>query len=372
MARVRLMDAPEDYRRLGVAPGTVQPREDRRRSEIGVGNWEWWYFDAVLDDGTHVVVQFFTKGLGVPDDGLDHPSATVKLTLPDGTFLERRDDRPVEETSWGAEGADDAEGADVRIGPHVFSGDLDTYRIKVELIDGVGVDLQVTSWARAFRPGTAYFAFDGRAAGGIDYFTWLCAVPRAEVTGTVTIDGITATVQGAGYHDHQWGTTNYLTLWNHWLWARQAWDDYSILLFDLVSSSYHGFERFPVCFVQDAAGDPILENTRGAIGFELRESRLDAEDEAGPVSVHYVFERGDTRVEYTLEADEVLDSIDIYAQSPQEARDGFDAMDMHPAFTRYSGTGTLKVTRGGVTEERSAPLAYEFVHPGAAPYAERA
>lgn len=169
MARVRLMDTPADYKRLGVKPGPVEVWEDQRRSEPGAGHWEWWYFDAILDDGTHAVIQFFTKSVSTVNDAADHPSATIKVTLPDGTFYERHDDRSAEETDWG-QGR-----ADVHIGPHIFSGDLKNYHIKVDPIDGVGADLQVTSQSKAYRPGSAFFGFGDHDE---DYFTWLCAVPK--------------------------------------------------------------------------------------------------------------------------------------------------------------------------------------------------
>lgn len=48
---------------------------------------------------------------------------------------------------------------------------------------------------------------------------------------------ITREVRGSGYHDHQWGDSNFQLLWNHWRWARQGFDDYSILVFDFVASA---------------------------------------------------------------------------------------------------------------------------------------
>ena len=266
MDTVRLMDTPEDYARLGVQPGEVQVWEDQRRSEPGPGAWEWWYFDAILDDGTQTVIQFFTKSKDTVNDAVDHPTATIKVTLPDGTLYQRADERPLTETDWG-EGR-----AAVRIGPHRFEGDLRTYHIRVDPIDGVGADLHVTSQSKPYRPGTAYFGFGERDE---DYFTWLCAVPKAEVSGTLTVDGRSWRSTAAGYHDHQWGTTNYLALWNHWLWARQGFEDYSILVFDLVASQRYGFTRFPICFIQDAEGNLVFENTGELAGCELREIHHD-------------------------------------------------------------------------------------------------
>lgn len=86
----RLMDRPEDYKKLGINPEQVETWEDGRRNpETGPGNWEWWYFDSILDDGSKAVLQFFTtSGLkNINKDG-DTPSVTFNYTTPDGKLHE--------------------------------------------------------------------------------------------------------------------------------------------------------------------------------------------------------------------------------------------------------------------------------------------
>ena len=88
---------------------------------------------------------------------------------------------------------------DVEFGPHFLDGDLKTYHIHVDRTGGVngtdgsggqgeasdvGCDLILTSTAKPWRPGAGGFAFDEDG-----YFTWLCAVPRGTVTGTLFYDG---------------------------------------------------------------------------------------------------------------------------------------------------------------------------------------
>ena len=50
-----------DYRRFGIEKGNPQPYEDGIRTSGGRGTFEWWYTDATFDDGTTVVLIFFTK-----------------------------------------------------------------------------------------------------------------------------------------------------------------------------------------------------------------------------------------------------------------------------------------------------------------------
>jgi hypothetical protein len=53
--------APADYKRLGSAPVEIAEFEDGQRIGTESGHYEWWYFDAHLDDGATVVVVFYTK-----------------------------------------------------------------------------------------------------------------------------------------------------------------------------------------------------------------------------------------------------------------------------------------------------------------------
>ena len=114
--------------------------------------------------------------------------------------------------------------------------DLKTYHIHVDRTGGVngtdgsggqgeasdvGCDLLLTSTEKRWRPGAGGFAF-----GDDGYFTWLCAVPRGNVTGTLFYDGKEHQVTGAGYHDHQWGNVKHNSTWDHWIWGRQDFGDY--------------------------------------------------------------------------------------------------------------------------------------------------
>lgn len=48
----RIAATPADYQRYGIARGDIAAWEDGFRTRPGgPGTFEWWYFDAVLDDG---------------------------------------------------------------------------------------------------------------------------------------------------------------------------------------------------------------------------------------------------------------------------------------------------------------------------------
>lgn len=300
MPRARLMDTPEDHARLGVEPGRIEVWEDRRRDDSRRGGWEWWYVDAILDDGTTVVVQLFPKRVASALLAHDRPTVWIKVTTPDGAVRDRKVSYRADQYRYGGGRCD------VRMGPHTMVGDLAEYDVHIEPIDGVGCDLHLSTRSKPFRPGSGYIGFGDRDE---QYFTWLCVMPRGEVTGSLTIDGCVREVRGRCYHDHQWGNANFQFLWNNWTCARQAFEDHTILLFDLVAAEKYGYRRFPICFIQDAGG-------------------------------HLLFRSGDD-VSY-----EVLE-------------EGVD-----PSCTRFAGEAEMRLERGGETVERGGELIFEFMCPG--------
>jgi hypothetical protein len=76
------------YERLGLARGTVAPWEDGARTDGGRGSFEWWYFDAHLDDGAALVVVFQDKELTGPQKPLA-PLVRINLDLPGGRSLQK-------------------------------------------------------------------------------------------------------------------------------------------------------------------------------------------------------------------------------------------------------------------------------------------
>jgi hypothetical protein len=60
----RIAATPADYRRYGIAKDEIAAREDGFRTRPGgPGTFEWWYFDAVLDDGSTLVINFMVKDI---------------------------------------------------------------------------------------------------------------------------------------------------------------------------------------------------------------------------------------------------------------------------------------------------------------------
>jgi len=351
----RLLTKPEDYTKIGVKQGDVEPWEDGKRDDDRKGAYEWWYFDMILDDGSKAVIHFNTKALrNIKKNGCA-PSVVIKITLPDGTNYTDDLNYSVDEASFGKDKCD------VKYGPHSIVGDLKEYFIKVVPVNGIGADLKLTNLGKPWRPGAGAYEFNDDNSG---YFTWLCVVPKGKVEGTLTVDGKERRVTGFGYHDHQWGNVSHLFTWNNWLWSRQTFDDYTILVFDIVTNMKYGYKRFPMMFLEDKDGNVIFEDLNIPETKLVEEYREKLSGKMYPKVIKYLFESGGRKVEYTLSVEQELESRDAFSMAPKIAQLLFRIKKLHPSTARYFAKGDMKIIDGNQIIERSGNLIYEFVYMG--------
>lgn len=365
---VRGMDRDEDYRRMGTKKGIIETWEDGKRDDDRAGVYEWWYFDMILDDGSKAVIHFNTKdNKTIGKDGTI-PSVVIKITSPDGK--EYKDN--VVLTSNQARFGKDC--CDVTFGPHSIYGDFKEYRIHVAPTGGVcgtdgaggtgtasdvGCDLTLTSTSKPWRPGAGGFAFSD---GG--YFTWLCAVPRGKVSGTLYYNGEQHTVIGTGYHDHQWGNVAHNKTWDHWIWGRQDFGDYAILVFDICTQKKYGYTRLPMFFLEDKDGSLMLEQLTAPECRILQEYTEKVSGKVYPKEIQYTLTQGKKKIIYTIHQDYELESRDVGSQLPSFLLKVMEWKGLHPSTTRNFAHGTLEYTDEKQTVRRSGSLIYEFVYMG--------
>lgn len=348
-----LLNKPEDFKRLGINPSEVEQWEDGVRDNEAPNHFEWWYFDSILDDGAKVVIQFLSKNGRTFASNEFHPTIFYKVTMPDGRQIDKEYHPKAKDINWSKDTCD------VHFGSHYFRGDLKHYEIHMELQDGMAADLTLDSVSKPYRPGTSYFQF-----GEPDkYYTWLCVVPRGKVSGSITVDGETKHVTGAGYHDHQWGSINFHKYWNHWIWVRQGFEDYSMLLFDFFAGEEHGYKRFPILFIQDANGELVFESSENVKCLVEQHYTDDASDKEYPSKMQYEFENSGTTVSYHLEATKTIEKKGM-KNAPLAMKMVLKAMKLQASYSRYVAYGELKVQSDSVNFERNGTLIYEIMCPG--------
>jgi hypothetical protein len=277
-----------DYRRLGISRGSVQAWEDGARTDDRRGTYEWWYFDAHLDDGAKLVVVFMNKDLAAPQKPLE-PLIRIDLDLPDGRGFQKLVRFPAE--SWSAA----ADHADVRIAGNRFTGDLHTYRITATL-EEIDVDVTLVADVGPWRPETGYMLY---GAERDQEFAWLPSVPRGKVTGRYSIDGVAHRANGVGYHDHNWGNVGLPTIVHDWYWARGSAGPYSVIASLITAHEKYGHEQLPI-FMLARDGAVVADDSR-AVRFDAEDVYTD--DLTGkPVAnvTRYTYDAGDDRYVVTF------------------------------------------------------------------------
>jgi hypothetical protein len=184
--------------------------------------FEWWYFDVAFDNGYRLVAVLHSSLY----NAVDHkPTVDVRITPPEGpsVLAAGRYDR----TDYCAA----TDHCDVRIdGCRAVAQDPNHYTLHLEQ-GNVTADLIYESCLPGWRPGTG-FLFADDATG--HFFKWVVPLPRAEVRGALTVAGRSMTVQGIGYHDHNWGNFVLADAFSHWYWGRLFTDDGAVVFGNVV------------------------------------------------------------------------------------------------------------------------------------------
>ena len=164
------------------------PRDDGIHPSASPGWWEWWYFDADLDNG-YTVAGTFHFGSPRPPASPDARFIEIALFDPEGNMRLVRRRYPKEECS----ALEDT--CRVAIGPNVYEGEIPRYHVSFSEGD-LGCDLVYDSLVQPYGPVETGW-------GGTTMY-WAASASRSEIVGTITWDGRTMEVSGQGYHDHNW------------------------------------------------------------------------------------------------------------------------------------------------------------------------
>jgi carotenoid 1,2-hydratase len=217
-------------RKAAVTPPATRLDPDRFFDRTSPGAHEWWYFDAISDDGRDALVIVWYAGLPFdPSFGvatLRHLKDPAKYPAP------RALDHSAIGLSWYRDGrtmayalnGHRAEAFRHRADP--FAVEVATSRV---VRDGRGYRLTVATPSvdgkaiRAelrFRPADATEPFE-RDLGTPDApHNWILAAADCRVEGRVAIGGKEMAFDGRGYHDHNAGAEDLSIAMRRWEWGR--------------------------------------------------------------------------------------------------------------------------------------------------------
>ena len=340
-AKLHLAAKPDDFRALGLGR-QIEVREDGRRTPTSPHDFEWWYFDGLLDDGTVVVVWFGDNWFY----GSHKRAVDIELTPPG------KPTRRVMRTFDGP-GSFARDHADVQIGPDSFKGDLATYVIHVDASasGGLGCDLTLRRKVASYRPATGYIE------AGDKYFAWLVAVPEGAISGTLTADGVTRQVTGSGYHDHNWGNVSPAKLFDNWWWGRGQSDGHTIIASDIQGKAVVGGTRIPLFFVADEHQVQVNAYSSEVSAVEGPPTRHPDPKHDRPIGSGISFATADgSRAEFKT-SDRLLTSSNLLSDQPFAVRMAAAILSKKPWYTRFVSPITLKLP-GQPTSEGEGTLEY--------------
>jgi hypothetical protein len=330
-SHLRLAGRPADYQKLGIDPVEVAQFEDGQRIGTEKGRYEWWYFDAHLEDGATVVVVFYTKP-NVSPNGPLAPRITINLTLPDGRRFEKFYDTAAGQFSASREACD------VRIGTNRFVGDLHRYRITAT-IEEVSVDIELTGEVRPWRPRSGHMYFG--AEGQEKLFAWLPSVPQGVAHVRYKIGREEYRASGSGYHDHNWGDVPMQTLMHNWYWARAKAGPYTVIASHITGTKAYGYQTQIVYML--AKDDRIVADDEVRVVFEA--DRVATDDKTRkPVAdiARYTYRDGDARYVVTFERQKTIVQAVFTERMPLIKRLIARIVGFDGAYHRFTGKVTIE------------------------------
>jgi hypothetical protein len=321
-----MANTPADYQQLGIDPIEVARFEDGQRIGTEKGCYEWWYFDAHLDDGATVVVVFYTKP-NVSPNGPLAPRVTINLTLPDGRQFEKLHDTTANQFTASNEGCD------VQIGTNRFIGDLRRYRITAA-IEEISVEIELAGEVRAWRPksGHLYFGSAGREA----LFAWLPSVPQGLAHVRYVIGDEEHRASGSGYHDHNWGDAPMQMLMHNWYWARAKVGPYTVIASHITATEAYGYETQIVYML--AKDEGIVADDDLMVSFEAE--RVAADGKTGkPVAdiTRYTYRDGNAHYVVTFERKKTILQAIFTERAPFIKRLIAKIVGFDGAYHRFTG-----------------------------------
>ena len=353
----RLANTNEDYTRLGLKPGQIKQKEDALHTSGKLGEYEWWYFDAKLNDGWSLVIGFYSQPVTATKIGYA-PSVTFALTRGEEEIRETIA-VPVKDCFM------DKERCYVKYGKNIFEGDLQNYHIHVEG-EKVYCDVTLFSNSKPWRPETGHFLFDEK-----DYFAWLPSVPEGTVTAKVCADGKEMEFTGTGYHDHNWGNTGMFWVMHHWYWGRAKVGDYQVISSYITAHKPYNYEHFHI-FLISKNGVVLGDNPKYL-------TYTQTEPEYDPITHKHYFQKlvydyndGSQHYRVTYQAKEIIEYFTV-ADSKTSAQAKSSAVlrfivkmaKLDPSYIRMIGTVTLeRFEKGAVVEKLDAPGLWEQMYFG--------
>lgn len=275
------------------------PVDDAEHGPGGPLPYEWWYFEGTFDNGYSVVVIAWPMNYSKPW----RRQCTVQLSIytPDGQTRKHYIFPPRSLFSASRETCD------VRVGDSYMRGRYPRYEVSMEA-EGDRVDLVFDSEVPGWVPGTGENLVPFPL---LKRMGWLVPVPRARVSGTLTLGGRVVEVEGHGYHDHNWGDMPMFHVVDNWNWGHIISGELGITWSDVTMQKSYGYRR-AFMFLLSRAGRLVYESPRIDVTYtRWREEPRYLHPYPELVSVSFGRQGAPARGEFSMRVREVIETQDL-------------------------------------------------------------
>jgi hypothetical protein len=326
------------------------PREDGLRQSTEKGKFEWWYFDADLDDGSKVVVVFFAKSI-TGNSGALKPRVEITFTRPGGTAV----------MDWNeyspAEFFADTQKCDVKISDNTVSGNLETYTLHAAG-KTLQADLEFHRVVPSWRTGAGKIYFDQKLSKCMG---WVVPSPLGFVRGNVTWPEGMKAVAGTGYHDHNWGNYPIEKVFDYWIWGRASVGDYTFLFFNGVGSKKWGHKHVPIFMMAKKDAILIPEATHYTLSWAEVVRDTVKHGRRYPKKLFVNLHKDSLSASLTFSNPNVIERDDLLVESVPKWVAPFVRPFVNPWYFRFDAALDATVSVGSVKENISGKSIYELM-----------
>ena len=320
-------------------PSKVQLWEDGTRIKGNRGEYEWWYLDAMSNDGTIIVIYFWRVHFTAANHFIGY-----SLTTPDGKSyfdIQYFKDKNVSFSK---------DSCNVKYENNFFKGNLKNYSINVDVFgkNKIGAKLYLDSNSTPYRPK------DGLIRMGKDYFAWLSAVPDGSVKGDIYFKGDTLNFQGNGYHDHNWSNAPFQQMMDSWYWARGKSGDLTYIGALLNLRKDRGNYKIPILMVSDKEELLVSEYGPEDLEFSLMDPYISNEikNNESP-SQRFSLKSKKSNTELIFLSEHVIDETNLFDRGnvPWPIKNFFQLSTIDPTYTRFLSKTELKINENKILGE---------------------
>jgi len=185
------------------SPENITLEDDALHRSNSLHFTEWWYFDAVFNNGYTAQMNIRISSI------LNQDVLNIRLDIyREGVLLSHEVKRYLQ---WDFYASTDIPFVEIQ-GKQVMKGFIDEttgkwiYNFQLEC-DKTSANLQFIGTTQGWK-------------GSIPNGQWAVVLPKAEVNGSITIFNEEINVTGRGYHDHNWEITAFTGMNYGWFWGK--------------------------------------------------------------------------------------------------------------------------------------------------------